>query len=338
MGSNRVLLGTGAAATEPVLRSEPARHLESGRMHRLVPLVGHSPAMQKVHHLLACGARTSATVLITGETGTGKELIATAIHAQSGRSHQPFLPLNCGAVSAHMIESELFGHERGSFTGADRMHRGYFEQASGGTLFLDEIAETPLALQVKLLRTLERGVITRVGGTQSIAVDVRIVAATNRPIPDAVALGKLRSDLLYRLDVFPIHIPPLRDRGGDAELLADHFLGGLNAAEGTAKRLTPAFRRKVSQHSWPGNVRELKNAVERAFILSEDDAIDVDLWPAAADAAPFTVLRLGASIAEMERALILSTLAHLDGDKNKAAATLKISVKTLYNRLREYRT
>jgi two-component system response regulator AtoC len=310
---------------------------EPGPIERLGLLIGHSPAMQQVYGLIGHAARSNATVLITGETGTGKELVAETIHALSSRSSEPFLPVNCGAVSSHVAESELFGHERGSFTGADRVHKGFFEQASRGTLFLDEIAETPVELQVKLLRVLESGEVTRIGGSQSMRVDLRLIAATNRLLPGSVALGKLRADLFYRLNVFPIHVPPLRERSGDAERLADHFLNELNAAEGTSKELTPAFRKRLQQYNWPGNVRELKNVVGRTFILA-DDVIDADLWPARVDgAASGPLLKVGASMAEMERALILSTLGQFHGDKKKAAAVLKISAKTLYNRLREYR-
>jgi len=313
-------------------------HAALGRLDRLGAIVGRSPAMQDVYRLIGRGARTNATVLITGETGTGKELVASAIHTLSRRNRERFVAVNCGAVSAHVAESELFGHERGSFTGADRMHKGYFEQAHGGTLFLDEIAETPADLQVKLLRALESGVISRVGGAESIPVDLRFVAATNRHVADALALGKLREDLFYRLNVFPIHVPPLRERDGDAELLADHFLATLNAAEGTAKELTPAFRERLRRHPWPGNVRELKNVVERAFILA-DDVIDADLWPAAtADgAASRGELPVGTSLAEMERTLILSAVERFDGNRNQAAALLKISVRTLGSRLAAYR-
>jgi two-component system response regulator AtoC len=238
-------------------------------------------------------------------------------------------------VSLHLAESELFGHERGSFTGADRIHKGYFEQAHGGTLFLDEIAETPADLQVKLLRTLESGVVTRVGGKESVNVDVRIVAATNRRVAEAVALGKLREDLFYRLNVFPIHVPPLRERNGDAEQLADHFLGTLNTAAGTTKELTPAFRQRLSQYHWPGNVRELKNVLERAFILADDD-IGVDAWQVPAVDLSMPPAVVGVSIADMERALILSTLDRFDGNKKRTAAVLKIAVKTLCNRLNGY--
>ena len=205
---------------------------ELRKLGRFGPLIGGCPPMQKVYDLISRVARTEASILITGETGTGKEVVAQTIHGLSRRSKEAFLPVNCGAVSANLIESELFGHERGSFTGADRMHRGYFERAHKGTLFLDEVSEMPIELQVNLLRLLETSVVTRVGGNEFIKVDVRIVAATSRPIEEAVAAGKLREDLLYRLNVFPIPLPPLRERGGDVELLAETFLNDLNAAEG----------------------------------------------------------------------------------------------------------
>ena len=246
--------------------------------------------------------------------------------------------MNCGALSAHLIESELFGHERGSFTGADRMHKGYFERAHGGTLFLDEITET-VDIQVRLLRALETSAVTRVGGTEPIKVDVRIVAATSRRVEEAVAAGKLREDLYYRLNVFPIQLPPLRERGDDVELLAEKFLAELNQAEGTAKRFTRACLERLHRHSWPGNVRELQNVVRRAFILAEED-VGVDSLPLGVTeevSAASLVTRVGTSIAEVERRLILATLEHCDGDKKKAADVLKISLKTLYNRLNEYK-
>src|SRR5262245_8533293 len=201
---------------------------ELRRLGRFGPLIGASPPIQAVYDLIARVAPTEATILITGETGTGKELAAQAVHEQSRRHRGPFLPVNSGAVSPNLIESELFGHEKGSFTGADRVHRGYFERASGGTLFLDELTEMSADLQVKLLRVLETGTVTRVGGNDPIKVDVRVIAATNRRPQEAVASGKLREDLLYRLNVFPIDLPPLRDRAGDVERLANHYLDQLN--------------------------------------------------------------------------------------------------------------
>jgi len=227
------------------------------------PLIGSSAEMQKVFDLIGRVAPTDATVLITGESGTGKELVAHTVHNLSRRRTTPFLPINCGAISHTLIESELFGHERGSFTGADRMHQGLFERASGGTIFLDEITEMPMESQVKLLRALETGTIMRVGGEQPISVDVRVIAASNRQPEEAIAEGRLREDLFYRLNVFPIWIPPLRSRPGDVELLAQHFLAELNRADGGSKTFTGAALRRLRAHDWPGNVRELKNLVQR---------------------------------------------------------------------------
>ena len=312
---------------------------ELRKLGRFGPLIGASPPMQKVYDLIGRVAGTDVSILISGETGTGKELVAETIHSLSRRSKKPFLPVNCGALSANLIESELFGHERGSFTGADRMHKGYFERADGGTLFLDEITETA-EIQVRLLRALETSAVTRVGGTEPIKVDVRIVAATSRRVEEAVAAGKLREDLYYRLNVFPIQLPPLRERGDDVELLAEKFLDGLNLAEGTSKHFTRACLERLGRHSWPGNVRELQNVIRRAFILAEDD-VGVDSLPLAVNeelAAASLVTRVGTPIAEMERRLILATLEHCDGDKKKTADVLKISLKTLYNRLNEYKT
>jgi DNA-binding NtrC family response regulator len=311
---------------------------ELRKLGRFGPLIGASPPMQKVYDLIGRVAGTDASILVSGETGTGKELVAETIHKLSRRSKQPFLPVNCGALSAHLIESELFGHERGSFTGADRMHKGYFERAHGGTLLLDEITEA-VDIQVRLLRALETSAITRVGGTEKIKVDVRIVAATSRRIEEAIASGKLREDLYYRLNVFPIHIPALRERGDDVELLAEKFLVDLNAAEGTSKRFTRACLDRLHRHAWPGNVRELHNVVRRAFILAGDE-VGVDSLPVGtAEGAPTTSLttRLGSSIAEAERHLILATLEHCEGDKKRAADVLKVSLKTLYSRLSEYK-
>ena len=311
---------------------------ELRKLGRFGPMVGSSPAMQKVYDLIGRVAATDACVLISGETGTGKELVAETIHRLSRRNRQPFLPINCGALSAHLIESELFGHERGSFTGAEKMHKGYFERAHGGTLFLDEVTEAT-EIQVRLLRALETSTITRVGGTEPIRVDVRIVAATSRRVDEAVAAGKLREDLFYRLNVFPIHLPPLRERGDDIELLADHVLAELNREAGTAKHFTRACLDRLHRHSWPGNVRELQNVIRRAFILAEGD-VGVDSLPLEVNeelSATSLVTRVGTPIAEVEKRLILATLEHCAGDKKKAAEVLKISLKTLYNRLNEYK-
>ncbi len=312
---------------------------ELRKLGRFGPLIGTSPAMQAVYDLIGRVARTDASVLINGETGTGKDVVALTIHSLSGRSKEAFLPVNCGAISANLIETELFGHERGSFTGADRSHKGYFERAHRGTLFLDEITEMPLELQVRLLRVLESATLTRVGGNEPIRIDVRVLAATSLRAEEAVAAGKLREDLFYRLNVFPITLPPLRERGEDVELLAEQRLNELNAASGTAKRFTRACLERLRRHGWPGNVRELNNVVERAFILAEDD-VGVDSLPLGVTEvlpASSLVMQVGTPIAEMERRLILATLDQCEGDKKKAADVLKISLKTLYNRLNEYK-
>ena len=312
---------------------------ELRKLGRFGPLIGVSPPMQDVYNLIGRVAPTDASVLITGETGTGKELVAQTIHALSRRRKEAFVPV--GSVSTTLIESELFGHERGSFTGADRTHKGHFERAHGGTLFLDEITEMPIELQVKLLRVLESSTVARVGGNETVKVDVRIIAATNRRLEEAVAAGKLREDLLYRLNVFPIHLPPLRERGEDIELLAEHFLGALNARAKVAKQFTRAARVRLLEHGWPGNLRELKNVVERAFILAEEglgvDALPQDVTEEAVLASLVT-MPAGTSMPAAERLLILATLDQFQGDKRKTAAALQISLNTLYTRLKEYKT
>jgi two-component system, NtrC family, response regulator AtoC len=312
---------------------------ELGRFGRLI---GNSQIMQKVYDLVVKVAPTEATVLLIGESGTGKEEVAATIHELGRRRGQAFLPVNCGAVPGNLIESELFGHERGSFTGATQLHRGYFERVSRGTLFLDEITEMPLELQVKLLRVLETGTLLRVGGDEPISVDVRVIAASNRPPEIAAKEGKFREDLLYRLNVFPIVLPPLRDRGGDIGLLAEHFLAQINREEGTSKKFDDAALRRMAAYSWPGNVRELKNMIRRAFILGED-VVEMDTLPVgpAARAVPGATssndaMQVGMSLAEIERHFILATLEHFGGDKRKAAEVLGISLKTIYNRLNNY--
>jgi two-component system, NtrC family, response regulator HydG len=304
-------------------------------------LIGASAPMQRLYDMISRVAPTEATVLVTGESGTGKDLVAQTIHELSKRRKEPFLPLNCGAVSPTLIESELFGHERGSFTGADRMHKGYFERATGGTLFLDEITEMPIELQVKLLRVLETATVMRIGGERPIAVDVRVIAATNRQPEDAVAQGKLREDLLYRLKVFPLHLPPLRERGEDVDLLADHFLTELNKAEATTKTFSRAATERLRNHTWPGNVRELKNLIHHAFILA-DEEINPSCFPQEVggtedSSGPSLYIKVGTSIAEADRRLILATLDQFGGDKKRAAESLGISLKTLYNRLGTYK-
>ncbi len=318
---------------------------ELRKLGRFGQLIGASPAMQKIYDMIARVAPADATVFLTGESGVGKDLVSQTIHELSRRREQPFLPLNCGAVSSTLIESELFGHERGSFTGAERLHKGHFERASGGTLFLDEVTEMPIELQVKLLRVLECGTFTRLGGERPLQVDVRVIAATNRDPDEAVKKGKLREDLLYRLKVFPIQVPPLRERGSDIDLLADHFLNLLNKAEGTAKVFSRAVRDRLRSHTWPGNVRQLQNLVHHAYILADDeigpqclpDDIAGPLTASGDTGAPGLSMNVGMSIGEAEHRLILATLEECGGDKNKAARILGVSLKTLYNRLNSYK-
>jgi two-component system response regulator AtoC len=317
---------------------------ELRKLGRLGQLIGASPAIQQVYDMIARVAPTDATVLVQGESGTGKELVAQTIHELSRRRRGPFLAINCGAVSPNLIETELFGHERGSFTGAAQRHRGHFERASGGTLFLDEVTEMPIELQVKLLRVLETSSVMRIGGDEPVHTDVRVVAATNRVPTQAVAEGKLREDLYYRLNVFPIVLPPLREREGDIVRLAEHFLNGLNEQEGCRKTFTAAALARLERHEWPGNVRELKNVVHRAHILA-DGEIDAKClspelgMPASAPVTPGAPpsFRVGTSLDEAERQLILATLEYFEGDKKKAAEVLGISLKTLYNRLNVYK-
>ncbi len=369
--------------------SEARGRLASERVHvdaegRFGRLWGKSAAMREIYHQIARVAPTAVTAFVTGESGTGKEVVAETIHDLSKRAKAPFLAINCGSISPQLIESELFGHEKGSFTGALRQHRGFFERADGGTLFLDEITEMPMELQVKLLRVLETGAFVRVGSDTVINVDVRIVAATNRPPAEAVSSGRLREDLYYRLNVFPIDLPPLRERLEDVPLLAEHFLEGLNEREGARKRFAERALQALVEYRWPGNVRELRNAVHRGFILAEGDVIEVEnlpigaasIAPAAAaasaparhpDAAapaptaatpaaatpgaappapaasggaraanPSLDISVGTSIAEAERMLILATVEHCGGHRERAAAMLGISAKTLYNRLKGY--
>jgi DNA-binding NtrC family response regulator len=311
---------------------------ELRKLGRFGHILGNSPAMQQFYEQVARVSPTSTTVLLVGESGTGKELCASTIHEMSRRKRKPFLPVNCGAVSPQLIESELFGHEKGSFTGADRQHKGFFERANGGTIFLDEITEMPMDLQVKLLRVLETGTFMRVGTSTPIATDVRIIAATNRNPEKAVAEGRLRDDLYHRLNVFPLTIPPLRERGTDIELLAQYFLDLHNREQGTRKTFSPAAIARLYAHAWPGNVRELKNYVQRAFILS-DQVIEPDLATGnfvAPDDAEVLSVRIGTSLDEIERRVTFATLASCGNVKRRAAEILGISLKTLYNRLEAY--
>ncbi|MEO8503459.1 MAG: sigma-54 dependent transcriptional regulator [Acidobacteriota bacterium] len=322
---------------------------------RFGSMIGSSTPMQQVYDRIARVAPTDASVMISGESGTGKELVAETIHRLSRRAHRPFIAINCGAISATLIESELFGHERGSFTGADRQRKGVFERAHLGTLFLDEISEMPLDLQVKLLRVLETGTFMRVGAERQITVDVRVIAASNCNLDESVAQGKFRADLLYRLRVVPVDLPPLRERGDDILALTDYFLDDFASASGDKKNLSPSALAGVRAYAWPGNVRELRNAMQQAYILAEEqihlEHLPVQLKgkglvaPAktnggpespAAGAKNTVVVSIPSSLADIERRVVLATLEQCAGDKPAAANTLGISLKTLYTRLREY--
>jgi DNA-binding NtrC family response regulator len=306
------------------------------------PLLGDSAAMQEVFRLIDRVGPTEASVLLTGESGSGKELAAQSIHDRSERKGGPFLAINCGAIPAGLIEAELFGYEKGSFTGAVRMHAGVFERAQGGTLLLDEVTEMPMDMQTRLLRVLETRKFYRVGASVEFSSDVRVIASTNRCPIQAVQNGQLREDLLYRLAVFPIDMPPLRSRGSDVELLAEHFLTELNAHNRTQKRLSAMARMTLKQHTWPGNVRELKNCIERAFILGDQT---LELAPLIQNAARSGEagsdrerldIRVGSRIYDMERSLIEATLDYFQGNKRRAADALGCSLKTLYNKLNGY--
>jgi DNA-binding NtrC family response regulator len=307
-------------------------------------LLGASPAMQEVFRLIERVGPTEASVLLTGESGSGKELAAQSIHECSSRRDGPFIAINCGAIPAGLIEAELFGYEKGSFTGAVRAHAGVFERAQGGTLLLDEVTEMPLDMQTRLLRVLETRKFYRVGASTEFTCDVRVIASTNRCPLQAVQNGQLREDLLYRLAVFPVDMPPLRSRGNDVELLAEHFLAELNAQARTQKRLSALARMRLKQHAWPGNVRELKNCLERAFILGDTVLELAPLIPGssargdgdqAGDPERLNI-RVGSRIYDMERSLIEATLDYFKGNKRRAADALGCSLKTLYNKLNGY--
>jgi two-component system response regulator HydG len=317
------------------LRDE-LRQLRAGQ-----ELQGISPMFRKAVATARQAAASDATVLLLGESGTGKELFAREIHAASHRSDGPFVPLHCAALPETLIESELFGHEAGAFTGAIKANPGRIEAANGGTLFLDEIGELPATVQVKLLRVLQEGEVQRVGATAPRPVDVRVVAATHRDLQAMVEAGSFREDLYYRLHVISVDIPALRDRPEDIELLAAHFIRAVAARERkTPPTLSADARRALRGWTWPGNVRELQNAMERAVVLCASSTITAADLPAAVDASSarpeVVVVPVGTSAAEAERRLLLATLAHADGDKGLAASILGIGRRTVYRKLEEY--
>jgi DNA-binding NtrC family response regulator len=309
---------------------------ETGSFGRMV---GQSPGMRQIYRTVELAAPTTASVLIWGESGTGKELVAQTIHQLSPRASQPYVPINCAAIPETLLESEIFGHEKGAFTGAVDRRLGCFELAHRGTLFLDEIAEMTPTTQVKLLRVLQERTFRRVGGRQEQAVDVRVIAATNLNPRDAVQKGKLREDLYYRLNVFAIELPPLRERREDISLLAQAFLqefGERNQKE--VRGIAPPALRVLEQYPWPGNVRELRNVIERATIVGQTEFIDVEHLPpqllvSEAPAVPTTSLVPGMTVDEAETKLIRLTLEHTHNNKTRAAEILGISLKTLHNKL-----
>ena len=318
-------------------------------------LIGQSPPMLALKQLIAQVAPEKATVLITGETGTGKELVAKAIHQASSRKNNLFVAVNCAAIPSEMLESELFGHEKGAFTGAVKERIGKFELADGGTLFLDEITEMPIQLQAKLLRALQEGVIEKLGGNKQVQLDIRLLAATNRDPLAAVKAGKLREDLYYRLNVFQLSVPPLRERGQDVRLLAQYFLARLMS--NTTNRMSDETVAQLQAYVWPGNVRELENVMERATILSGKETVLPQHLPAdiqqksvqtsllsaeetGVEASPVLDFRPSLSIpkvtAQIEKEMICAALEATQGNKSKAAKLLEISERSLWNKLELY--
>jgi len=308
-------------------------------------IIGRSPAMAKLLDTVSQVAPSEATVLITGESGTGKELIAAAIHFNSSRRDGPFVQLNCAAITETLLESELFGHEKGAFTGAERRREGRFHQADGGSLFLDEVSEMPLSMQVKLLRVLQEREFTRVGGDAPVRVDVRLIAATNRHLPDLLAAGKFREDLYYRLNVVGLSVPPLRERREDIPLLVQHFLETFaQRNRKPIKGVTPQAMDGLIRRSWPGNVRELMNAVERAVVLARTDylpAEDFALLPSEEAPREQPVLSPAAAaeslaLDEIEKTTILRALESAGGNKSETARRLGITRRTLHKKLKAY--
>jgi DNA-binding NtrC family response regulator len=315
----------------------------------LADLVGQSPAMREVFSLIRQVAPSKAAVLVTGESGTGKELVARAVHSLSPRAGGPFVAINCAAMPETLMESELFGHEKGAFTGALERRAGCFELAQNGTLLLDEIGDMPVGTQAKLLRVLEDSRVRRLGGKNEILVDVRVIASTNKPLAEALRKNEVREDLYYRLNVFHIDLPPLRDRMNDLPLLAEALLRDLNRKHDTKiADIAPDVMEQFRRYRWPGNVRELRNTLERAVILAGEGTIGMNHLPANFNASAISItagndddpaavhLRVGTSIGEAEKILIQCTLRHTKNNKTRAAEILGISLKTLHNKLKEY--
>ncbi len=335
--------GEGAPAPAPVKDDDTSdaplqRHVEH---LDLSGIVGKSDAMMKVYDTIRRVADTDVTILIRGESGTGKELVARALHRNSHRSKHRFVPINCAALNEGTLESELFGHKKGAFTGAHRDRKGRFEFADQGTLFLDEIGDMPLETQTKFLRVLEFREVTRLGENEPVNVDVRIIAATHRDLDELAEEGAFREDLLYRLKVVEIHMPPLRERPSDLNLLIEHFIQVSNKRHGrNIQGVTPEARKVLVSYAWPGNVRELKNCIESMVVTSRGDELEVDSIPdyiLDEDGERSDKLQLtGMSIEEAERHLIINTLKMVDGNRKEAADILEISPRTLARRIKEY--
>ncbi|CUQ65707.1 sigma-54 interaction domain-containing protein [Candidatus Nitrospira inopinata] len=317
----------------------PEQESGPGARDSLGELIGRSPAMQRLFDMVALVAESSATVLIQGESGTGKELLAKTIHALSRRKDKPFIVVDCGALPETLLESELFGHVKGAFTGAVANKRGLFEEADSGTIFLDEIADTTPVFQAKLLRVLQEGEIRPVGGTKPIKVDVRVISATNRDLTDLVKEKAFRQDLYYRLAVLPLYVPPLRDRREDIPLLAEHFIArSCRRHQQPVRTLSDRAKQALSKAAWPGNVRELQHYIERAVVTTAGSAIDCDdliILDAPDEGEDLRSATRGV-IAQTERARIVDTLKKTGGNRAKAAKLLKISRASLYNKLRAY--
>ena len=303
-------------------------------------LIGESPVMARLKDQIRRIAATDETVLIVGESGTGKECVARLLHAQSSRASRPLVSLNCPALSPQLMESELFGHERGAFTGADARRIGRFELAEGGTILLDEVTEIDLPLQAKLLRVLQERTYERVGSSQTLEVDVRILATTNRDLRKAVANGEFREDLFFRLAVVPLEVPPLRARGGDIRLLAEHFLRqAARRLDREPVMLTDEAWSLLHEYHWPGNVRELENLMKRVTVLCDTEPVGTGVlqsWLLGTSRGRSDVLPIGMSLQEMERQLIEATLEHYGGHRERTARALGIGVRTLANKLRSY--
>jgi two-component system response regulator AtoC len=305
-------------------------------------LIGQSPAMRQMYLLIAAVSANKSTVLVTGESGTGKELVARTIHRQGPWADHPFVAINCGAMSETLLDSQLFGHRRGAFTGAIADHNGVFQTANGGTLFLDEIAEIPLALQVKFLRVIQEKEFTPLGASRPIKVDVRIIAATNRELEDEVRKGTFREDLFYRLNVVPLHLPPLRERREDIPLLIEHFIATFSTEyKVEPKKVGPEALEQLVRYPWPGNIRELQNVIERMFALSRSNEITLADLPgpiAGFEEKPLNFQELAElpTLEDMEKSLITAALRKSHGNKNETARLLAIDRQRLYRKIEKY--